>query len=510
MLERKYEAVNSKAIAENEREIQQASAGGSMPEVKHVAFSNSALARYLSALFYQADRNEDATRIEMDQLREAFRSQPTIYKQPLPEAVNTIETRLTEGVRLDILSFIGLSPIKEEKVFTQYFPFFQEKSLQSPLFKLPVLVERPNKITRVEIVIGEQRQTLELLEDMGAVIEDTFNARYTGTFLKTYIRTLLKYTALDLLDKETQKKSSGKFGGLLQAGGMMAAKAAFDATENADVRMSRYLPDKAYVGSLILQPGTYDVIINYYCDEYLFQSEIKEGYEISEGSVNLMQLINLGIDKSAFESMAKGDLITGSGESNRGKSGSKKPWITLPMTTNIFIGGGNNWVSGDHKELFDSVLGFNIGISVESNKEDPVFSEMGLRYITRGWQFSVNTLGYKYKSTLSNNYIDAFMKYKYEVFDDKKHSIQPYIGMASGFCLSSEESVSFQGITETKKNKVSLDDMTTCLLLGTDLVVSQSFVIGLEYNRGLLGDAPHTRTNAFIVNLGYKFKGGSR
>jgi hypothetical protein len=43
-----------------------------MPKGKPVDFSNSALARYLSALFYLSDGNTDGARIEFEQLQAAF------------------------------------------------------------------------------------------------------------------------------------------------------------------------------------------------------------------------------------------------------------------------------------------------------------------------------------------------------------------------------------------------------------------------------------------------------
>jgi len=299
LLERKYEEVNAKARRANEKELSQ---GGGAPQGKNVTFTNSALARYLSVLFYNAERNEDAARIELEQLREAFRSQPNIYKHPMPEAINKLQIPSSNESRLDILAFTGLSPIKQEKIFYQNFPFFQSQDLQKPLFKLPVLVRRKNKVNSVEIIEGGQKQSLELLEDMGTVITDTFNARFSSIFLKTYIRTLVKYTALDIIDKQAKQKASGsKFGGLAADGGMMLAKNAFDATETADVRMARYLPGKAFVGSINLSPGNHNITINYLSNGELLHSETKQSFIVSASKVNLLQLVNLGIDINSSE-----------------------------------------------------------------------------------------------------------------------------------------------------------------------------------------------------------------
>jgi hypothetical protein len=41
-------------------------------------------------LFYQADRNWDAVRIELQQLENAFAAQPQIYNFPRPSALENI------------------------------------------------------------------------------------------------------------------------------------------------------------------------------------------------------------------------------------------------------------------------------------------------------------------------------------------------------------------------------------------------------------------------------------
>jgi len=294
MLERKYEDLNAKAKSGSENDFKQIenSTDSSKPESRSVTFTNSALARYLSILFYQADGNDDAVRIELEQLKSAFDSQPGIYSTTMPSAVNNLVAFTSGQARLDILSFTGLSPIKEEREFLQYFPFFQSRILRGPIFKLPVLVSRNNRVDRVEVVVNDKSFDLEVLEDMGAVIIDTFNARFSNIFLKTYIRTLAKYTLLDVANRQAKKDASAMAQLAIDAG-TVAAKVAFDATEKADIRMSRYLPNKAYIGNINLAPGTYTVTINYYSEGTMTRTMAFEGVEVKSNSVNLVNVVNL-------------------------------------------------------------------------------------------------------------------------------------------------------------------------------------------------------------------------
>jgi len=260
-----------------------------MPQTTAVSFSNSALARYLGALFYQAVGNADSERIEFDQLQRAYASNKNIYRSPVPQAVAQAQNVPEEKARLNIICFTGLSPVKEEQRIFHFLPF-QHPVLQIAYFKLPVLTRRPGMITRIEVIVdGQGSFDMELLEDISAVIEDTFNARFSQILIKTYIRTIIKYAVADIAAMETDKNGGGFIGFLVAA----AARAAMDSSEKADIRMSRYFPDKAYIGGINLDPGTYDVYINYYHGNTIIYRDDFESVTVSEGRLNLLESINL-------------------------------------------------------------------------------------------------------------------------------------------------------------------------------------------------------------------------
>jgi len=309
MLQRKYEELNNKSkSAEGMPE------GATVPEAQNVVFTNSALARYLGVLFYLADKNEDAARIELEQLQTAFASQKDIYYHSLPSSVSNLTVKNDGRARLDVICFTGMSPIKREETITEVFPFFAASALREVHFKLPKLQNRPDRIDRVEILVNDQTFNLELLEDIGAVIIDTFKARYSSIVTKTYIRTLTKYLALDVANTIAKKDKENAFQTLAREGILRGAKLAFDATENADIRMTRFLPNKVFIGSCFVDPGTYDITINYYSNGELTKSEVKPSYNITANNVNLAQLVNLGMTRRIRE---EGD--TGERDGNRGQ-----------------------------------------------------------------------------------------------------------------------------------------------------------------------------------------------
>jgi len=110
-----------------------------LPRPGAIEFSNSALARYLATLFYLADGNTDSARIEYDWIQKAFDDNPNIYKNPKPKAITEIQTVPQGKARLHIIGFTGLSPVKEEERFNQFWPFMQNPLLNRYIFKASFL-----------------------------------------------------------------------------------------------------------------------------------------------------------------------------------------------------------------------------------------------------------------------------------------------------------------------------------------------------------------------------------
>jgi len=264
-----------------------------LPQGDPVQFSDSALARYLGALFYQAQGNADSARIEFERIPAAFSSNPKVYTNSIPKAVADARNIPQGQARLNIIGFTGLSPVKVEKEFRQVFPFFQNEILWYQKLALPVLTPRPSSISRIEVnVHGHGVFQLELLEDMGAVSAETYNARFANMFFKTYIRTMLKYAATDVSATMSNQYGGdwGALGGLVVS---IGGKVAADVSEKADVRMGKYFPNKAYVGGINLDPGTYNITIRYYSGNSVVGVDERKNIVVRANTLNLIETINL-------------------------------------------------------------------------------------------------------------------------------------------------------------------------------------------------------------------------
>jgi hypothetical protein len=254
-----------------------------------VKFSDSVLARYLGMLFHRGAGQYDDARIDRDWLLAVFANYPSIYTNEIPESLSGEMEIPEEMARLNVVAFGGLSPVKREKIVRMPLSDYHWIKIA-----LPEMVSRHSEIHRIELVLDDgQRFRLELLEDMGAVAKETFKTRQELIYIKTVLRATIKATgsyAMDAMSREVD----GLLNSLVLGLSSVVAQVIADASEQADLRMSRYFPAKAYVGGINLPPGRYSFNINYYNRSGKEIAAIRhENMNIRENALNLVQAISL-------------------------------------------------------------------------------------------------------------------------------------------------------------------------------------------------------------------------
>jgi len=278
----KYERAKDK-ILESNKQLDP----GQLP-MEASKYSNSALARYLGMLFYRGIGNDDSVRIDYEELGRAYSLAPEVYNNPIPSSVED-ELEVPEGQgRLNVIAFAGLSPVKQEENIFIPLPFPPPNNMTR--IALPKMVSRPQTVQWVEVVLDNgQKFKLDLLENMGAVAQETFKSSYGLTVLKTAARAITKAAASASLARVASKKS--KDDGLGSLVGFLG-RIYTEVSEQADTRLSRYFPCYALVGGINLVPGVYAVTVNFYGNGALVYSENKE-ITIREKALNLEEFVCL-------------------------------------------------------------------------------------------------------------------------------------------------------------------------------------------------------------------------
>jgi hypothetical protein len=239
-------------------------------------------------LFYRGTGKFDDARIDRDQIKLAFANSPGIYDYPLPASLED-ELEIPPGkARLNVIGVSGSAPVKKEEALRILIP--QARYIK---IALPVMVYRPSVIKRVAIVFDTGEEfNLELLENIEAIARETFKEKAHLSYLKSVIRGVTKGVTSSVLDAASDNVggNTGLALGLISLGTQIFA----EASEQADLRISRYFPAKAYVGGITLDPGVYSFSINYYAaNGKLIASFRKENLEVRENILNLAEAVCL-------------------------------------------------------------------------------------------------------------------------------------------------------------------------------------------------------------------------
>jgi hypothetical protein len=268
------------------------------PAAGNVTFTDSALARYLGMLFYRGAGTVDDARIDRDSIKIAFANAPSVYSHPAPATLDR-ELDIPQGkARFNVIGFSGLAPVKEEETLRILIPGPRYIKIA-----LPVLIHRPSVVTRIAVHVepegfadsGESEEVpsfdLELLEDIEAIARDTFRERAHLAYLKSVIRGTLKGVTSSVLGGVGDEVGgdAGLILGLLSLGAQVFA----EASERADLRISRYFPAKAYVGGITLNPGTYSYTVTYYSGNRVVNTFRQENVAIRAGGLNLAEAVCL-------------------------------------------------------------------------------------------------------------------------------------------------------------------------------------------------------------------------
>jgi len=279
-------------------------------------FHNSALGRYLSMLIYRAEGKWDDARIDKDMIAEAWELQGQIYGFKQPELKNYLQK--TDKAKVDFVSFIGRAPDKKANTLyihteedliiigtTEENPKGNQELETLDLiewpgvednyhfkFQLPYLELRKTKIASVKIKVdGEIKQELEMIEDIERIALETYKIKEPLIYLKTITRTVVKSLFAAKRKQEMEKKIDNEILSFLAT---TATDVAVDATENADLRISRFFPGKTLIGEIEVTPGVHHFALEYYSNNgtLLWIDDLGEK-EVTKKGLNLFESVYL-------------------------------------------------------------------------------------------------------------------------------------------------------------------------------------------------------------------------
>jgi len=276
-------------------------------------FQNSALGRWLSLLLYRAEGKPGDARVDLKKIEAAWALQPDVYNFSPPKLGRALERPAEGTVKVSFLSLTGQAPEKRADtlwIHTEPDQIIVADSREKRYggqrlagasvfywpgveagwtlkFQLPRLEKRGSRVRGIGVKINGQRgPLLERIESLENVAEETFQIQAPLIYLKTITRTVAKGIAAAQARSAAEEKwgdSSGPLASLL-------AGAAIGATENADLRISRFFPAEAYIAEAELPPGVHQIEIEYYgSGGTVLYTDVIGTVEIRDDGLNLIE-----------------------------------------------------------------------------------------------------------------------------------------------------------------------------------------------------------------------------
>ena len=250
-------------------------------------FRDSALDRWLSMLLYRTDRRLDEAKIDYDRIRSLWQLQPRIYPFKQPDFTSLFQPAPEGKSKLNLICFTGQGLDKTAASIyvhterdtliigaTEEMPSLREyPQLLQPIYwpgiepgihfklQLPVLETQGSRVAAIEINIdGAESLILDRIESMERVAQESWRAKMPIILLKTITRATLKALASHAAKSGMRKQNDDR-------GSFVLLRVLLDltvsATENADLRVSRFFPAEAFVGEVVISPGVHRVEIIY-------------------------------------------------------------------------------------------------------------------------------------------------------------------------------------------------------------------------------------------------------
>jgi hypothetical protein len=212
-------------------------------------FTNSALVRYISLLGYRALGKPDDMRLDFELLQDAFKTQPFVYPFRVPSTIEQEVSVPPHSGRLNFIVFTGRGPEKfqtTQRLLIDDYHYIK--------IALPEIRPRYSMVERVRITLSDGRSMyLEPIEQMDAVAQETFRLHLALIEAKTVARALAKST-VSLIADAASEQTEGKTSDWLSFAAMFF-QLFQEVSEQADVRIARYLPGQAWVGGIDVPYG---------------------------------------------------------------------------------------------------------------------------------------------------------------------------------------------------------------------------------------------------------------
>ncbi len=280
-------------------------------------FRDSALDRWLSMLMYRTEGRTDEAEVDRRRILALWKSQRRVYSFQRPQLGAFIRDAPAGKVKLNLICFTGRGPEKKASSIyvrteknTLVIAATHEKSgvrehpqLLQPIYwpgidrgvhfklQIPVLKSSSSHVVSIQVSVdGRQTETLQRIESLGRVAEESWRTKLPIVAMKSITRATLKavaaHAAKSSMTGKKRDRNASVIAGLL-------LDLALSATENADLRISRFFPAEAFVGQVEVGLGEHQIDFVYRDGHGRMLAKDQQQVHVSSDRLNLVESVHL-------------------------------------------------------------------------------------------------------------------------------------------------------------------------------------------------------------------------
>jgi hypothetical protein len=268
-----------------------------IPQKTDVTYETSPFLSYLGTLVYAANNDPDHAK-----------DFGAVLKTDIPslDVTEDIEVPAGKG-RLNVLALSGTIGKRADSNLEKILMFTIDRAGYSlpVFFKFSYPVFRPEdqnhaiKSVRVKLSNGDTKDAI-VIENFDNAVAIDVASKARGAFNRSIFRNITKAAAviptnivtLEAAQKGLEAASANPIASIAAqvavtaaVEGMKAALAAFADAEEADIRQCDYFPNFASSAGFTVDPGTYNVTVEYLDGETVIESRVIENVVVEEGKV---------------------------------------------------------------------------------------------------------------------------------------------------------------------------------------------------------------------------------
>jgi hypothetical protein len=192
-----------------------------------------------------------------------FEAELNHYRQIYPGVSYPLPEQKRRMAEVFVVHYNGPAPEKTENQWLVPMPDGYIAKIPFPQFVDRSFTIKSSAVRLTNRTTGTTyRFSTERMEDIGAIAKTNLDNRLGRIKAKAVARATTKYLATKAAAKSAEDRSGGLAGMLVQIAGNVAAFA----SESADVRQWRMLPDEIRVGAVLVPPGEYEGTIDFVGD----------------------------------------------------------------------------------------------------------------------------------------------------------------------------------------------------------------------------------------------------